>query len=118
MQRCVESLTVIFLGRHVTGSSRLNKTMITGRVIKRAQSRGCCGSPLAARAALLAVAVARRAERPVDKINSAVFTESEKINPLPRTTRLIRASTSNRRRCFCQIIRVGTQPASERTRET
>jgi len=52
MQSCVESSTVIFLGRHATGGSsrpHLNKTMITGCIIKRAQSRGCCAAVLSLR---------------------------------------------------------------------
>lgn len=94
---------------------RFNK-MIIGRVIKRAQSRGCC---TATRFALRVHAMrSARCSAHHRQNKLPVFTESEKINPLNLgTTTRYGLLASNCRRCFCQTIRVDTQFANDRTRE-
>lgn len=82
--------------------------MMIGRVIKRAQPRGCNSDSLHVHASCIRVmqnanAEHRRQNKP------PVFTESEKINPLCRTIPPDPLFPSNRRRCFCQTILVGMQ---------
>lgn len=91
--------------------------MMIGRVIKRAQPHGC-DSDSAACACTVHTRNAERGHTEHRRQNKPpVFTESEKINPLYRTAQPDPLFPSNRRRCFCQTIRVGMQTlASEKTR--
>lgn len=92
------------IARHAV-IGRLNITMMIDRVIKRAQPRGCDSDSLHVHAPCIRVRRTCLAHRRQNK--PSVFTESEKINPLCCTIPPDPLFSSNRRRCFCQIIRVG-----------